>query len=190
MGEKPKSNTEEIAREDLEIDYLSAMLGDDEEDEDEDKADDAAGMLALVNAADASEAKGDGEGRCRDYKVDLFAYAHPVAYYTPILSELAAADKVDAVVILTTTAHPSSWYAGKKACPNAFVLLERVSSHCRKHGEEILLKMHLRDELKTVSRRSLPRGAAGAKEELIACTEIPVEDQLLSAYEVGPTTIR
>ena len=74
----------------------------------------------------------------RDCIVDLWPFAFGKEFYKALFNGLAPNESVDHLVVLTTSAHPSSALAGHERHMSVHVLLDQIKDHSVKHGDSIL----------------------------------------------------
>ncbi len=111
----PADTSEEINAEDKEVDALQDAINEDvAADEDFDEGELEASL----------EQVGMGECPCakRDYVIDLFPFAQSMSFYTRLLQDVGSMATSQKVIILSATAHPSSWLSASAAGAEAWIL--------------------------------------------------------------------
>jgi hypothetical protein len=120
----------------------SDLFADMIEDDDDDAATGAAEVFA--ESCPTSERK-------RDYLVDLFAFARPMAQYMSLFRDYGLCAAGTVVVILTSTAHPGSCLASRELGCETYVLSQRLKSHSLCHAKDIGVRIHLQKYLREAS---------------------------------------
>ncbi len=144
LAESCENIGEEIRADDQEVDLLASMMQDVELEEEEGDEE----TLAVGEEGEALRAP-----QKKDYICDLWPFAHPIAHYERVFDELGCQD-VSVCVIMSTTAHPASWLAARRAGSEVFVLANRPSAHSLAHGRALALAIRLAEKLKEVGKAS------------------------------------
>ena len=169
---------------------LQSMLqAEEEDDEQRDGGGDADAADALAAAIEGQE-QDDGEPDLlqarKKKRYTLYAYTNSHSYYEVAQTDVGRASGAAITVILTTTAHPSSWYVAQKNCPKVAVYLDKVKSHGVAHGKRLFFRMVLQTKMKqdtiAQSRKRILMHDDG---NLIAGPTLDMKSQVLSAYEIS-----
>jgi len=139
----PASALEEIDMQDQGVDLLKQMLEADTQDNNDD-----AGEGDDVAAEDIVNAQSGGNiDTGKLYCVDLWPFALGYKLHGPCFEVLLNSQRLAAIVIVTSSAQASAWYAARKVCPHVLVVQERTNEHARNHSVDVGLTLLVRDAL-------------------------------------------
>ena len=148
QNEQPADPFEEVHDLDKDVDLLRQMLADEQDEETEESiAQDAQAEEIVATGCQGTDVVPAGQQSSKKYAVDMWPFAHPVAFHTPVMQELLKPDKCACIVIVTSSAHPSVWLAARKCFPHVFVVQERTSTHQRAHAYDVGLTLTVSDAI-------------------------------------------
>ena len=171
------------------LEFMDALLqGTEEEEAEGDEQQDTEAANALVDAdlgvAD-DPCVDDSQGDKRKYVTRTFPYTNSGAYYEAVFGNKDVGDAMTAaaVVILTTTAHPSSWFSAKKLCSRVVVMFEGVGDHSVAHGKDIAVRLCLQRRISKLSKAKRVL-LTHDDSRLIKGPTLDMNAQSLSAYDI------
>ena len=186
LGETCLNAAEEILADDREGDLLQSMLAASACDEDA-SGDEDMDVDNIMDAAAADDAEAAGltqsKSQKRDYVVDLWPFARPASFYDSIYKTLGSSQPIEALVILSGTAHPSAYVAARRLMLKPLVVTERWSRHSRSHSEALALESLLRDKMKACSKKGCKRSLAADVDQCIVGPDIRDMLQVLSPWD-------
>ena len=169
---------------------FTAEASADPQDEEEDAQGqdvDVADALALreyLASGSADQGVSDAQGVQKKSRVTLFPFTNSQDFYSTVSDDLGKAPAAEAVVILTTTAHPSSWFVAAGSCRHVFVYVDRASGHSLAHGKDIALKLYLQKNMAQLSL-TRKRMLTHDDDDLIQGPTLDDKAQVMTAYEVS-----
>jgi hypothetical protein len=139
----PASALEEIDMQDQDVDLLKQMLEADAQDNNDDTGGGDDGVAEDI--VDAQTGGNYDTGKL--YCVDLWPFALGYKLHGPCFEILLNSQRLAAIVIVTSSAQASTWYAARKQCPHVLVVQERTTVHARNHSIDVGLTLFVRDAL-------------------------------------------
>ena len=145
------------------------------------------GELALA-AVEPADAATDGAGS--KFKRNLFPFASPVAVHSKVLHQVANASSLSHLIVLTRSAHPGLFIAGRQCKLEMIALIQGVKEHCLAHGRELLRTMLISikypDAKQQVGVTSTVKRIRASSLPFIVVKAPEKEQQLILMREVEP----